>query len=173
MGPSTTAEYGFEAFYCEPGIGGAHEKPRVAYCTSSARFVRSSDSGWTTRTTNLDKDGVPGEDGERLELLARLRDAFPYCFALALIERKERQARDGPGWDWPPGTTGSLHRPRPAPRVAAPRAPVCGITRPWRLIPRRGPDRTTHNTRPGYSPGDLQTRTRRGGPACYAFSGGP
>jgi transposase len=27
--------YGYEAFYCEPGLGGAHEKPRAAYCTSS------------------------------------------------------------------------------------------------------------------------------------------
>ncbi len=28
------------------------------------------------------------------------------CLALTLIERKERQARNGPGWDWPNwGTT--------------------------------------------------------------------
>jgi transposase len=43
---SFRAHYGFEAFYCEPGQEGAHEKPRVAYCTSSGRFVRSSGSGW-------------------------------------------------------------------------------------------------------------------------------
>jgi transposase len=41
------SHYRFAAFYCEPGIEGAHEKPRAAYCTSSGRFVRSSRSGWS------------------------------------------------------------------------------------------------------------------------------
>ena len=41
------AHYGFEAFYCLPGTEGAHEKPRVAYCTSSGRSVRSCGSGWS------------------------------------------------------------------------------------------------------------------------------
>ena len=74
---------------------------------------------------------APGRDGERLELLMGLRAAFPHwnisyspfsrawtarkdgaticqntpallCIALTLIERKERQARNGPGWNWPP-----------------------------------------------------------------------
>src|SRR5271166_3212528 len=39
--------YGAGAFYCEPGLAGAHEKPRAAYCASSGRFVRSSRSGWS------------------------------------------------------------------------------------------------------------------------------
>ena len=72
-----------------------------------------------------------GEDGERLELLIRLREAFPpwaisywpfsrtwtackdgaticenspalLCLALALIERTQRRARHGPGGDRPP-----------------------------------------------------------------------
>ena len=80
--------------------------------------------------------GASGRDGDRLELLIRLREAFPQwaisyapfsgawtarkdgaticqnspallCLALALIERKERQARHGPGWDWPPSDTAS------------------------------------------------------------------
>ena len=75
---------------------------------------------------------APGRDGERLELLMGLRAAFPHwdisyspsfrawtarnddaticenspallCIALAQIERRQRQARRGPGWDWPPG----------------------------------------------------------------------
>ena len=80
--------------------------------------------------------GAPGRDGERLELLIRLREAFPQwaisyvpfsrawtarkdgaticqgsaallCVALMLVERKERQARHGPRWDWPPWDTAS------------------------------------------------------------------
>jgi transposase len=39
------SHFRFEAFYCEPGQG--HEKPRVAYCTSSGCSVRSSGSGWS------------------------------------------------------------------------------------------------------------------------------
>jgi len=35
------SHWGLDAFYCQPGIAGAHEKPRAAYCTSSGRFVRS------------------------------------------------------------------------------------------------------------------------------------
>ena len=73
--------------------------------------------------------GAPGQDGDTLELLIRLRNAFPQwaisyapfpqawtahkdgaticqkspaLLCLALIERKERRARHGPGWDWPP-----------------------------------------------------------------------
>ena len=77
------------------------------------------------------QDEAPGEDRERLELLMRLRDAFPHwvisyspqtrawiarkdgaticensaallCIALTLIERKERQSQHGPGRDRPP-----------------------------------------------------------------------
>ena len=76
--------------------------------------------------------GAPGRDRERLELLIRMRETFPQwaisyvpfsrtwtackdgaticqksaallCTALALIEKKERRARHGPGRDWPPG----------------------------------------------------------------------
>ena len=75
--------------------------------------------------------GAPGRDGDRPELLIRLRETFPQwaisyapfprawtarkdgaticqntaallCIALIRIERKERQARNGPGWNWPP-----------------------------------------------------------------------
>ena len=76
-----------------------------------------------------DEDEAAGQDGERLELLAGLRDAFPHwaisyspfsrtwtarkdgaticqntpaLLYFALIERKQRRARHGPGWDWPP-----------------------------------------------------------------------
>ena len=81
-----------------------------------------------------DDGGGPGRDGQRQELLIRLREAFPQwaisyvpfprawtarkdgaticqnsaallCLALALIERKERRARHGPGRDWPPSDT--------------------------------------------------------------------
>ena len=78
-----------------------------------------------------DEDEDAGRDGERPEVLIRLRETFPQwaisyapfprawtarkdgtticqntaallCVALILIERKERQARNGPGWIWPP-----------------------------------------------------------------------
>jgi transposase len=41
------SHFGLDAFYCLPGIEGAHEKPQAAYCTSSGRFVRSCGSGWS------------------------------------------------------------------------------------------------------------------------------
>jgi hypothetical protein len=73
--------------------------------------------------------GAPGRDGERQDLLIRLRETFPQwaisyvpfprawtarkdgaticrkspaLLCIALIEREERQARHGPGPDWPP-----------------------------------------------------------------------
>ncbi len=83
------------------------------------------------RDEDEDDGGAPGRDGDRPELLIRLRQAFPQwaisyapfprawtarkdgaticqnsaallCLALALIERKQRRARYSPGSDWPP-----------------------------------------------------------------------
>ena len=80
-------------------------------------------------------DEVPGRDGDRLGLLMGLRAAFPHwnisyspsfrawtarnddaticqntpallCIALALIERRQRRARHGPGADGPRGSGG-------------------------------------------------------------------
>ena len=96
----------------------AHPVPREFGPPGTADYLDAPDQ---------DQDGDEG----RLELLIQLREAFPQwaisyapfsrawtarkdgvticgntpallCIALALIERKERQARHGPGWDWPP-----------------------------------------------------------------------
>ena len=107
--------------------------PRDFDPPGTADYLSAPDDRTRTRTT--DEDEARGRDAERLELLMGLRAAFPHwnisyspsfrawtarkddaticqnspallCIALALIERRQRQARHGPGADGPPGSGG-------------------------------------------------------------------
>ena len=113
----------------------AHPVPRDFDPPGTADYLDAPGGDEDQDPDDDEDDGggrAPGRDGERLELLIRLREAFPQwaisyvpfprawtarkdgaticqnsaallCIALALIERKERRARHGPARDWPPG----------------------------------------------------------------------
>ena len=113
---ATTIEADYEASLALPEFGPP----------ATADYPTAPDDG-----EDLDEDEVLGQDAEIQDLLTQLRGAFRQwaisygrqtrawmarkdgaticqnsaallCIALVLIERRERQARHGPGWAWPP-----------------------------------------------------------------------